>query len=94
MGIGVLILMVSTVSILVSNMEDTTTTKSNGDPWPQPKIPDGFPPTVKDYKDTVDATEDKKGGAVDTHVENYADKLITQAKTSETKQSSTYTGPV
>jgi len=91
MGIGVLILMVSTVSILVSNMEDTTTSKSNGYPLPQPKIPDGFP-ELKEYKDTGDVAEDKKGGADDTHVENYPDKPITQAKASETKQSSTCTG--
>ena len=99
MGIGVIILMVSTVSILISNMEDTTTMPKAADyPWPQPKMPDNFP-IAKDYKDLLPngagkseggAEEKKGGGAGDAHVEQYPDKLVIKTEASEAKQSSTY----
>lgn len=97
MGIGVLILMVSTVSVLISNMEDTTTTPKSVDYlWPQPKMPDNFP-IVEDHKvvlpndaDKSDGGAEKKGGgADDAHVEQYPDKLIIKTEASEGKQSST-----
>ena len=90
MGIGAIILMVSTVSILISNMEDTTTTpKSVEYLWPYPKIPDNFP-VLKEYKD-VDKSEGgaEGGGADDAHVEQYPNKPMIKAEASEAKQSST-----
>ena len=97
MGIGLLILMASTVSILVSNMDDTSDIPKPIDyHWPQPKPADNFPA----LKNVVLPSElvkheggakDKEGGADndDAHVEQYPDKVVATEAT-EAKQSSMY----
>ena len=73
MGIGLVILMASTVSILVSNVDEAPSKPKSLDyPWPQPKLVDTFA-ALKDLKvlpndidkplENVDKTEDKGGGA-------------------------------
>ena len=86
MGIGLVILMASTVSILVSNVDNNTTKpKSSIDyMWPQPKLPDDFL-LVKDHegvetkdadKKVVGGAESKRGGAGNIRVEQYPDKDV------------------
>jgi len=90
LGIGLIILMASTVSILISNMDDT---ESDHDqpikyPWPQPKMVNDFPAIHEeidvpkevdspvDALQNVDGAEDKGGGADDSRVEQYPDQPV------------------
>lgn len=85
--------MASTVSILVSNIDDTTSDPKSADYfWPPPKIPDDF--RIFDNRQDVlpdDAdkggAEDKEDGAPDTHIEQYPDKPITAEATDATQSS-------
>ena len=93
MGIGLVILMASTVSILVSSMEDnkTGTPKSVDYFWPQPKAPEDFINLDSD-KDVLSnnggVAADKEGGAANVHIEQYPDKPIKTVEASEATQSS------
>ena len=94
MGIGLLILMASTVSILVSNMDDTSDVPKTIDyHWPQPKPADDFPALKNALPNELaehdGGADNKEGGANndDTHVEHYPDKVIATEAT-EAKQSS------
>lgn len=99
MGIGLIILMTSTVSILVSSMDDTSDVPKAIDyHWPQPKLPDDFP-VWKDHEDILPNDADKVvqheggaedkggGGGGDTRVEQYPDKAV-KGEATEAKQSS------
>lgn len=96
MGIGLVILMASTVSILVSNMDNAAGTSKTADYfWPQPKTIDDFQVHKDVPSNNVDklvknegGVKDKGGGAGDTHVEQYPDKPIKATEASEAKQSS------
>ncbi|XP_065898646.1 putative sodium-coupled neutral amino acid transporter 10 isoform X2 [Dysidea avara] len=88
LGIGLIILMASTVSILISNMDDAEVDHNRPIkyPWPQPKMVDNFPAIHKeidvpkeienpvDVLQNVDGAEDKGGGADDSRVEQYPDQ--------------------
>ena len=85
--------MASTVSILVSNIDDTS---SEVPKWPQPKPADTFPalnnialPSELTIHEGV--AEDKEDGVNngDAHVEQYPDKVVATEAT-EAKQSSKY----
>jgi len=102
MAIGLIILMASTVSVLVSNMDEAPSKPKPGYPWPQPKPADTFaalndfkvPPNDADKPmeneagDKGDGADDKKGGVVDgTRVEQYPDKPIKMEDVKETQSS-------